>query len=185
MESARKPVRAPERGFSLIEAIVIVAISLILVAMTGKAMLDAMENFRVDTAARKIAALVQVAHMKAPARATRYRVAINTTTNRFRLERYNSGWEADQGTDWVSMDTNVVFSTSGVSVAPPEVTSVSQAAEATFNTGGMLCDTSSGALINGACFYLKGNTNRPAAVCTNLVGRTQVYRLANGTWTAQ
>lgn len=185
MPSANRPNLAPERGFSLIEAIVIVAISLILVAMTGKSMLDAMENFRVDTAARKIAALVQVAHLKAPARATRYRVAINTTTNRYRLERYNSGWEADPGADWISMDTNVVFTTSGISVAPPEVTSVSQAAETTFNTGGMLCDTSSGTLINGACFYLKGNTNRPAAICTNLVGRTQVYRLQNGAWNAQ
>jgi hypothetical protein len=55
----------------------------------------------------------------------------------------------------------------------------------TFNSIGLLFDTTTLQPADGRCFYLQGNTDRPAAVCSTSVGRTAIYRLQNGTWEKQ
>lgn len=179
-----------ERGFTMVELVIIIAISLVMVALTGKSMVSAVENFKVSTAARQVMASVQVAHLKAPANNTRFRVRIDATAGTWVLERCTApctdttGWSTDQGYVPITLPQNVRFSAAGITVIPPDQSSVAQATEMTFNTMSMLC-TGSGQPASGRCFYIQGSSDRPMAVCSNMVGRTALYRLYNGVWELQ
>ncbi len=186
-----------ERGFTLIELVIIVAISLVMVALTGKGMMSAVDNYKVASAARQVMATVQVAHLKAPANNTRFRVTIDPTAGTWLLERCTSaspsapcnattGWSAEPGYVPIALPLNVRFSAAGITAIPPDQTDVTQAGDMTFNTMSMLVDMATGQpAAGGRCFYIQGNTDRPAAVCSNMVGRTAFYRLSGGVWELQ
>lgn len=185
--SVRARGRATEKGFSLLEAIIIVAISLIMAALTAKSMLSAVNRYQVDTAARQIAALAQVAHMKAPAQNTRFQITPNITAGTYLLQMWDrnaSNWVPDGGAAPIKLPPNVIFSTTGVTTAPPEQpTTVVQATEMTFNNVGLLCDPSTAACLvtDGRCFYIQSSAVTDA-VCATPIGRTVVYRLSAGAW---
>jgi len=177
-----------QRGFSLPEALIVITVSLVMVALTGKSMLSAVENYRVISAARQLTATVQVAHLKAPSQATRYRVRIDSAARTWVLERFDrssSTWATEAGSAPETLPPQVNFSISGITAVPPEQSAVTQASETTFNSMSFLCDTSTSQPVDGRCFYLQGNSDRPAAVCTTMVGRTAVYRLDGGAWNLQ
>ncbi len=181
-----------QAGFSLLEAIIVVAITLVLVALTSKAMFSAWSNYTISTTARQIGSVAQVARSKATGRNNRYRVTVNTSDGTYRMEYCStldtsttpascSAWTLDPQSADYTLGSGVSFSTSGLSVAAPGESSVTQAADMTFNSRGVLIDSSSNPL-DSACFYMQRSGTRPAAVCTSMVGKTTVYQLQNSTW---
>lgn len=175
--------RRGQRGFSVLELVVVVAITLVLVALTGKAMFSAVNAYRVSSSARQIASWVQVARMKATARDTRYRIITSGRT--YSMQRYNRGssaWEDDPGTVAITLPPGVNFSaTTPVSLStPPEGSTLSQATDMTFNSRGLLVNNSGP--IDRQCLYIQGQTTQPYAVCTTLPGRTTVYRWNGSVW---
>jgi type II secretory pathway pseudopilin PulG len=185
-------------GFSLLEAVIVVAVTLVLVGLTGKAMFSARENYNVTTAARQIASLAQVARTRAMAGDTRFRLVIDTTARTYRTEMCSKNstgtacvdpWPVAAGTAPVSLPPRVNYSTTTpVSIpAPPpgNGTAVTQATEMTFNSRGLLFDATSGQPTDTRCFYIQGNNNRPMAVCSTMTGQTSVFQWVGSEWKRQ
>jgi len=184
-------------GFSLLEAVIIVVVTLVLVALTGKAMFSARDNYNVTTAARQIASLAQVARTRAMAGDTRFRLVINTTARTYSSEMCNKNtsgtgcvsWSVASGTAPTQLPPRVGFSTTApVSIpAPPpgNGTAVTQALEMTFNSRGLLFDATSGQPTDTRCFYIQGNTKRPMAVCSTMMGQTSVFQRVGSEWKRQ
>lgn len=183
------------RGFSLLEAIVVVAITMVLVALTAKAMFSALNNYNVASTARNISSAVQLARIKAAKSETRYRVTVTTTT--FRTEACTaqdfstnpatcSAWDLDQGSSDMAFANGVVLATSGITTAAPNDTSgPNYGTDMTFNSRGLLWDTANKQTQNNSCFYLQGKGTRSYAVCTTMVGKTTIYVLNGSTWATQ
>ena len=177
--------RKAHSGFSLVEALVVVAISLVVIGMAAKAMFSAVNTYRVDTAGNQLASLVHVAKMKAAAHNTRYRVV--NYANAYGMERYNRTtdvWETDPGSAAFNLPRGVAFSTSSptaISTPAPGMDSVAEATSLTYNTRALLVDDS-GVMLDGGCFYLQGSTLRPIAVCSNLPGKVTQYRWNGSAW---
>jgi Tfp pilus assembly protein FimT len=199
----RKPRRTEagqgcwQGGFSLLEAIIIVAVTLVLVGLTGKAMFSARDNYNVTGTARQIASLAQLARTRAMAGDTRFRLVIDTTARSYSTEMCNKNtsgtgcdsWSVASGTAPTLLPPRVNYSTTtpvSISAPPPgNGTAVSQATEMTFNSRGLLFDTTSGQPTDTRCFYIQGNTKRPMAVCSTMMGQTSVFQLAGSQWKRQ
>ena len=200
MRKSRRTEAGQERwqgGFSLLEAVIVVAVTLVLVGLTGKAMFSARENYNLTTTARQIASLAQVARTRAMAGDTRFRVVIDTTARAYSTEMCNKNtsgtgcdsWSVARGTAPTLLPPRVNYSTTtpvSISAPPPgNGTAVTQATEMTFNSRGLLFDTTSGQPTDTRCFYIQGNTKRPMAVCSTMVGQTSVFQLVGSQWKRQ
>jgi hypothetical protein len=195
--SRAKSSRA-EAGFSLLEAILVVSVTLVLVALTGKAMFSALNNYKLSSSARNVAAAVQLARVKATARNNRFRVLTDTTgtVHTFRIERCTghdtstnppgcSGWALDAQSADTALAGAVELSIVGITTtAPGDTSGPHQAAGMTFNSRGLLIGSDNSPAEN-ACFYLQRTGSRPMAVCTTMVGKTTIYRWSGATWQVQ
>jgi len=190
------------KGFSLLEALIVVAITLVAAAIATPKLLGVMKQYRMTDSVRRLQALATAAHVKSSARNTRYQILVVSSTT-FKLQyctdcvasRSASGacsaWALDESSALESLAAGITFSTSGLSSvdAPAIVTcdttpcAVSQASEMTFNSRGLLFDESASAPTASRCFYLAGTSVNSMAVCTSLTGKTAIYSLSGSTWT--
>lgn len=185
-------------GFSLLEAIIIVAVTMVLVGLTGKAMFSARDNYNVTGTARQIASLAQLARTRAMAGDTRFRLVIDTTARAYSTEMCNKNtsgtgcdsWSVARGTAPTLLPPRVNYSTTtpvSISAPPPGNGTAPpiQATEMTFNSRGLLFDTTSGQPANTRCFYIQGNNKRPMAVCSTMMGQTSVFQWVGSEWKRQ
>ena len=180
--------RSSQSGFGIIELIIVVVIILVLAGMAVKWMSPAIRSYRLSGTAFEIAATIRLARIKATTRDARYRVVPNVGARTYRTELRVRGpstpWTLESGTTDYPLATGVNFDTTGISAAPPGQ-STTQATEMVFNTRGLLINDSTNVPVDGRCFYLQGNTDRPLAVCANLAGKVTVYRLFGSVWEVQ
>ncbi len=190
----RHPIRArtegtrgSQSGFSLLEVIIVVIIVMVMAAMAAKWMGAAVSRYRLSGTAHEIAASAQLARIKATTGDARFKVKRNTSpvrTYRTEFKTRTGSWTLDPLSADYPLPTDVNFDTTGISAAPPGQTTT-QATAMVFNTRGLLINDSSGAPVDGRCFYLQGNTDRPFAVCANLTGKITVYRRFGSVWEIQ
>ena len=186
-------------GFSLLELVIVVAITLVLATMAIPQFLTALNNYRINDAGRQLQALATLAHVKAAAQNTRYRVLIDTTAGTYTLQNCTDDvttrtnpcttWGLDPTSAAITMPRSITFSTTGITTAPPVTcttppcTTVTQAASMVFNSRGLLFDEAANAPANNRCFYLAGTGARAVAVCSVLTGRSIVYaKTSSTTW---
>ena len=189
----RETRSANQRGITLPEVAIVLAISMVMAALTSQSMQSAVNSYQMTRSCRQLAALAQKAKILAAGRATRYRLRIDSTTRQYLVEYCSSSsgtnctaWTADPYTGQTQLPTGVSFTATGIGVTPPEQASVTLASEMTFNSMGLLYDESSHQLADGRCFYLQASSGeRPMAVCATMAGKITVYRLYSGTWEAQ
>ena len=204
-----RPLFHRERGFTLVEVLIVVAIVLVMATIAVPQFNTAIRNYRINTTARQVQALATLAHVKAAARNTRYRVIVNTgvTPNIYRLQVCNDAvatrtnpclaWGPDASSAPNLLPPGVAFAIAATTTtAAPVAISASttnpagcappapcQTANMTFNSRGLLFSETFNAPADYRCFYLAGRGARPMAVCSVLTGRTIVYVLDSGAWT--
>ena len=179
--------RSSQSGFSIIELIIVVVIIMVLAGMAAKWMSPAIRSYRLSGTAFEIAATAQLARIKATTGDARFKVKRNTSparTYRTEFKTRTGSWTLDPLSADYPLPTGVNFDTTGITAAPPGQTTT-QATAMVFNTRGLLINDSSGAPVDGHCFYLQGNTDRPFAVCANLTGKITVYRRFGSVWEVQ
>ncbi len=185
-----------QSGFSMLELIIVIAITMVLVAITARSMGSAVTSYRLNTSARNIAAEGQLAKMLASGRNTQYRVVINVSApNTYRVENWNRTTNmfglAPNMAD-MPLESGVSFLTTAVA-PPPCGQSGGPDTDMIFNTRGLLIGAGgAGALpVNSRCFYLTAAVQNGYAVCATLAGKTTVYRQTGSTtscttaWQAQ
>jgi len=184
---------ANQRGITLPEVAIVVAMSMVMAALTSQSMQSAVNVYQMTRSCRQLSALAQMSKIHAAGRATRYRLRIDATNRQYLVEYCSSSsgtdctaWTADPYTGRTQLPTGVSFTAAGIGVTPPEQGSVTLASEMTFNSMGLLYDESGHQLADGRCFYLQASSGeRPMAVCATMAGKTTVYQLYSGTWEAQ
>ncbi len=181
-----------QRGITMVEVVIVIAMSMVMAALTSQSMQSAVNVYQMSRSARQVVALVQQARIFATGKNTRYQLSIDTANRQYRI-RYCSassgltctGWTDDLYSGPATLPKGVSFDASGITVIPPDQASVSLATDFTFNTMGLLWDETGGALSNGRCTYLQANGLRPLAVCAGMTGKTTLYRLTDGIWQQQ
>jgi Tfp pilus assembly protein FimT len=186
--------RGSRAGFSLLELIVVVSITIILATMTVSGFLTFKAGYDYNTTARQLAAVTQKARGAATSQDTRYRVNIDQANSRYQMERCSSpnrstlncdAWTMASDPGLIIIPRDVHLTTSGITSPPPGFgTGVSQSQYVIFNSRGIQVN-SSGNTVNASCVYLQGSLKPPTAVCTTLAGRTGVYRFTGGVWVEQ
>jgi prepilin-type N-terminal cleavage/methylation domain-containing protein len=115
-----KPRSFDHRGFSLIELMVVVALTGVVAAISVPMMGNSLGFFRLSGDARSTASAVSLGKMRAAATFGRVRLYVDRTGRSFHLETWDkttSTWLADGGTSYLSQ--NVSFSYGIVGTAPP------------------------------------------------------------------
>jgi prepilin-type N-terminal cleavage/methylation domain-containing protein len=118
---ASKPFSFCSSGFSLMELLLVLAITGVLTATALPMMGRALGFHRLSGDARGAASAVALAKMRAAAVFGRVRVYVNVTGGDYHLEAWDaatSTWLADGGTRYLS--TNVSFGYGAVGTAPPD-----------------------------------------------------------------
>ena len=89
--------RAAERGFSLIELIVVLALLGLVVLVGMPALDDWLERYRVRTAAQNLAADMQLQRMRAVSRNRQHRITFDAANSQYTL------FESDGGGGWTQL----------------------------------------------------------------------------------
>jgi prepilin-type N-terminal cleavage/methylation domain-containing protein len=183
-----------ERGFSLLEMVIAVAITLILASFAVSNLLTFKAGYDYNTAARELAAVTQKARGAATSTDTRYRISVDLANGQYQMDACTTpnrpaktctAWTIAPDPGLIVLPPGVTLTTSGISSPPPGFgTSVTQAQYVVFNSRGIQIDDS-GNPVDARCVYLQGKLKPPVAVCTSLSGRTGVYRLTGTVWNEQ
>jgi prepilin-type N-terminal cleavage/methylation domain-containing protein len=115
-----RPLSRLDRGFSLVEILVVVGLIGVVSAIAVPMMSNALGFFRISGDARSTANSIALAKMRAASVFGRVRLYVDLLSNRFHLETFNkttSQWATDGGNTYLSQ--RVSFGYGAVGAAPP------------------------------------------------------------------
>lgn len=135
------------RGYSLIEILMVVALTTIAAAMAVPMMSNSIGNFRLSGDARAVTSAVSLAKLRAASDFSQARVYVDLTGRSFHVEVWEknpAGWLTEGGN--TSLSTGVTFSFGATATAPPN--SVLAQAPACVTTAGVAIGNTACILFN-------------------------------------
>jgi prepilin-type N-terminal cleavage/methylation domain-containing protein len=182
-----------QRGFSLIEIIIVLAIVLVVSGMAIPMVLSIVQNFRTGGDARDLNSAILVAKMRASSDYAQTRLHANLDTNTFWVEVQPSGtagWQMEGGQQFLSKNVSFGY---GSLTAPPQSTqaAIGQATACPgfnnsacirFNSRGIPVDNSNAPYSNYAIYLTDGKS--VSAVTVSVTGVTLIWRtdIAAANW---
>lgn len=163
------------RGYSLLEVMVVVGITMVIMAASVPMIGSTLENFRLGGDAHNVTNAITVAKMRAAATFSRARLYVDLSTNSFHVETWNSTtgvWTADGGT--LQLNTSDTFGLGGVPTAPLNTQTVIGQASACLNTA-----TPPAAIGNTACIVFNSRGIPVDATTLNPTGDYALYLTDN------
>ncbi len=189
-----------QRGFTLLEALVVLALIAVLATMSIPALGTMLREYRLNAETREVLAAMTVARMKATSSNFNYTFSFDTVTNRYQVSGaepaapdgkwypwYDANSNGVRDTDFVYADGGVklrdsFFQLAGVPNPLPSLQDPSAVTATTLN----ITYTPDGFLINTAdaerCVVLQNKTGQMESVCAEPGGITRVYRADSGNW---
>jgi prepilin-type N-terminal cleavage/methylation domain-containing protein len=185
--------RAPQHGFSLIELLVVVSITLVIAAMSVPTIINSIADVKLRGSANSVASLLQQTRLRAVHDNTF--ISLRTTTTGNLQEAYvdtNGNSALDAGEPVVGLSGTTQFATTGAPTFPSALlggagTTPTVTTTIPFNSRGLPC-TVSGSRCDSATqpFLLYLTDLRPlngwAAVSVSVSGRTKVWFYNGTTW---
>ena len=188
--------RRPVRGFSILELIIVVAITLVVSAVAIPQVIAASQNFKLRSTASSLSGVIQKCRMLAVARNGRYRVVAVTSSNvtSVFVDLNASGTldQTDENTNTLQLLAGMAIDSSG---SHPSETSIAGGLTAVnalpqFNPRGLPCFLSSGVCnVDPSKIYisylrqdLPGGGTGWAAVTVFPAGRAQVWTWDGSNW---
>ena len=189
-----------QRGFTLLEALVVIALIALLTTMTIPALGRMLREYRLNAETREVLAAMTVARMKATSSNFNYTFSYDTVANRYQVSGAEPAAPDGKWYPWYDAnsngvrDTDVVYTNGGVKLrdsffqlsgVPNPLPSGQDPAAVTATTLNITY-TPNGILINTAdaerCVVLQNNAGMMETVCAEPGGVTRVYRADSGNW---
>ena len=179
--------RASTCGFSRVELLVVVAVMLVLAAISIPQVWGLVETYRVGADARSIAVQLTLARISGGAQNTDARINFNSCTSgstKYQLEIYSqssSAWQQQGGQTGLS--TGVSYGYGSISTPVGSQSSITNSpCYVEFNSRGLPIDSSGNPTANYT-IYIINNQNLCFAVTVLLSGRIQVFEYTGSAWT--
>ena len=177
-------LKGNDRGFSLVELSVVLAISAILATMAIPMLTSSMHSMQLASDARSIASTMTYAKLSSASLTTRCRLTFDIDNSQWKLERRNpatGNYELQEAINQLSSgvaDSGIIFK-SNSSTSPPGFPKDSSTV-ITFSSRGTLIEPSAGIGI----VYISDDTE-DYAVSVSASGKVQIWRYRNSQWVAQ
>jgi prepilin-type N-terminal cleavage/methylation domain-containing protein len=183
-----KQLHSHDRGFSLFELVVVIAVMLIVMAFALPNVYAMLRSYRTTNDARSITAQLSLARMRAASKSTPTRLNFNLAANTFQLEvcaslcnQSAAIYVAEGGTQYLSQGN--AFGFGSLKVPAGGQTTIAQTPQITFNSRGVSVD-SFGNAIGTAAIYITNNQGMICAVTVSVGGQPTAQEF-NGTWNTQ
>jgi len=170
-----------DRGYSLLETTVVLAIGLVLMMVSIQALRSAAGAARVQGDALTVSRHLYMAKLRAGSDFTRSRLSIDTVANTYAVEildRATSTWVADVGP--VLLGPGVAFGSGAVATPLPGLPDLTPQHPIIFNSRGMPVD-STGVPTGLYAVYLTDGS-RVFAIRVSLGGRPTTLEFRGGAW---
>jgi prepilin-type N-terminal cleavage/methylation domain-containing protein len=171
--------RRRERGFALVELVVVVAIALIVSGMAVPQFVTIRRSYRSLGDSRNIHSEIQVAKMRAAANFTRARARFDLTARTFRLQIWNrttNAWDTEGGIE--SLTPDVRFGVAALTTPPPS-TQTTLGPSPFCRAGNASGPSGGGVLPNTACIEFNSR-GLPVDSSANPTGENGIY-ITDGT----
>lgn len=165
-----------QKGFSLIELLIVVVVALIIGGFAVPSFLQTMRNFRINGDGASINGELLTAKMRAAARFTRTRVYFDLTTRQFRSEWWDktaNAWTLENVGSPQTLASGVTFGTGAVGI-DPEGNVATLAGECLDNGGGTITNTAC-VVFNSRGIPINPATGSPLASDVYVTNGSQVY----------
>src|SRR2546428_6387430 len=163
------------RGYSLIEILLVVALTGVIAAIAVPMMGNSLGFFRLSGDARSLSNSVALSKMRAASVFSRVRVYIDRSGRSFHLESWNSTtnqWTVDTGNTYLSQ--GVTFAFNPVTTAPPNTQATIQQAQTCRDNAGALIANTSCVIFNSRGIPIDGGTAIPVVDAVYVTDGTAV-----------
>jgi prepilin-type N-terminal cleavage/methylation domain-containing protein len=164
------------RGYSLIEILLVVALTGVIAAIAVPMMGNSLGFFRLSGDARSLSNSIALSKMRAASVFSRVRVYIDLSARNFHLESWNSTtnqWTADTGNTYLSQGVNFAFNP--VTTAPPNTQATIQQAQPCRDNLGAVVTNTACVIFNSRGIPIDGVTAAPVVDAVYVTDGTAVY----------
>jgi len=196
---------SPERGFSLIEMLLVLAIMGVLATIAVPMSGNAMRYIRISGDARDISNALAVTKMRAASKFTKARLLVDLSANGYYVQTYDktaNAWTAETGTNTLSSSVSFGFGPVGTppsntqttiiqatncydTATPPAV--IANTACVIFNSRGLPVDDSIGSPTGNYALYVKDGTfvYGVTVAATGFIRTWRTNQTATPSWSLQ
>jgi Tfp pilus assembly protein FimT len=176
----RSPEADASRGFSLIELVIVLLITIVVTGIAIPKVVTVTQNVRMANDIRSISAQIFLARMRAASAGARSRLNFNTTANTYQIEVLNGGtWTIYGGT--INLQTGDTFGYGSITTPAGQQSSIAQTTPIYFNSRGMATDSSGTATANSA-IYFTNIRGQYAAIAVSIAGQPTSYTYTGSAW---
>lgn len=185
-----------ERGFSMIELMIVVTIIIALLGISIPKVMSMTQNVRIARDIRGISAQLALARMRAASEGTKVRLNFNTSANTYQIELWSvsgtplkpcsagsSGcaWNAEGGVQTLSQDDTFGFGS--ISTPAGQQSTIALTSPIYFNSRGLATD-SSGNVTATSAIYITNGQGLYSAVAVSITGQPTAYSYRGSAWVA-
>ena len=176
-----------ERGFSLIELIILLSMVAIVAAFSIPMLSSSMRSWQLAADARNIVTTLTYAKLSATSQMTHYQLSFDVASNKWSMLKLNRGTGVyDLQGEVNELSTGIAYSGiafKSASSSAPSGFPTTSSTSITFNSRGIPID-GAGIPTTDNVVYVSG-TGDDYAVTVSLAGKVQLWRSLNGQWVAQ
>lgn len=176
-----------ERGFSLIELVILLALAGIVAGFSIPTLSSSMRRWQLASDARNIATNLTYAKFGAISQMTHCRLSFDVEGNQWSLSKYNrttSAYALQGSPNQLSNGlANSGIQLRSDSSSAPSGFSTSSSVSITFNSRGIPIDATGKPTSNNVVYL--SDAREEYAVTVSLTGKVQLWKLISGQWTAQ
>jgi len=186
---SRRRCQRRQHGFSLIELMAVLVVTLVLFAMALPSVMNVVRSYRLSGEARNISGQLALARMRAAAEFTQARLNVNVAANSYQIQMCTtknaaSGgcttFTAEGGTQYLSSGITFAFGT--ISTPAGTQTTIAETTPILFNSRGIPIDATSLTPTANSALYLTNGNGQWCAVTVSASGKVTIWQYAGSSW---